>query len=453
MTFLVEQLLLSEMTFGFELEAYVNKKSIPLRDSTRKWENDLNLIPTDEIYFYINKPQLYKNLQKYFSEYFGQSISVVADSSLSNIGSFELKSPVFNLTPLNIQECIKFLINLKNTPFKIKTDSSCGFHTHISFPSITPNDIYWIECNLALDENMQNNLSSLLLTNGVKVNFINKKYADNNYLKLLNKAILNNSYETIASLLSDDKYRIIRNHPQGTLEWRGPRNFLKTNEITDIKNFFIKLYKFAKWISNTLKNNEINGIDKNTFLSLVNDFKPTYNYDFKKDKKNNKILSSIIKNPLSLLKMDFTTQEFIDILDILNKTLGNKSLSFFKQYEKYKINPSLLASILYFYPSYYKNIKNNNPLPLSELNSINKNLIAYIISCNKKYFSKKDIYNIIENDPIDYNSMLQVISKLSTDIETNLFNRNIFNILSKKYNIPINQIKLDSIEYEPLFYK
>lgn len=73
---------------------------------------------------------------------------------------------------------------------------------------------------------------------------------------------MNDNFQAIANELSEVKMRLIRNHPQGTLEWRGPRNFLNKPDIEVIKRFFMKLYKFAKWISDTLDKKEINGYDK-----------------------------------------------------------------------------------------------------------------------------------------------------------------------------------------------
>ena len=38
--------------------------------------------------------------------------------------------------------------------------------------------------------------------------------------------------------MSEEKMRLLRNHPQGTIEWRGPRNFLNKQNVNDIKTFF-----------------------------------------------------------------------------------------------------------------------------------------------------------------------------------------------------------------------
>mgnify|MGYP007012529043 CR=1 FL=1 len=42
-------------------------------------------------------------------------------------------------------------------------DSECGFHTHIAFNGITPDDAMWLELKLAMDEDERNEVTELAL--------------------------------------------------------------------------------------------------------------------------------------------------------------------------------------------------------------------------------------------------------------------------------------------------
>lgn len=454
MTTLLENLLMSEITFGFELEGYVSNEYIPLKDKTKKWDNDLNLLSTNQLYVYIDKPKLLKQLQSYFSKYFGTDITVSVDSSVDNYaGGFEMQSPVFNLTPLNIQECVKFLYNLPKSPYKIFTDDKCGFHTHISFPSITPEDVYWLECKLALDDKMQENLSYLLNTDGTKINFINKKYSNNEYLINLKKYIIENNFLEIASLLSDTKMRLIRNHPQGTLEWRGPRNFLNKNDLSLIIEFFKKLYSFAMWISKTLKSNEIMGYNKKEFLDLINHYHPQYSKVFKKDSKINSLALKVLNKPLSLLHMELTLTDTMDILGVIQEKLSPKKFkSFLINFATKKLPNNILACILFLYPKFYRYSIQHQELPYAELNEISGGfIIPKIIKENKKLLSISDIQKIILDSNLLYYETLNIIMLTSIALRKNILNKSFMNKIANKWDISLETVERDSISYQPIF--
>ena len=57
---------MSEFTFGFELEAYVDPYKIPLKNN-EKWEN-IKHFPTNKVITYIDKPSLFKNLEYFFKK-------------------------------------------------------------------------------------------------------------------------------------------------------------------------------------------------------------------------------------------------------------------------------------------------------------------------------------------------------------------------------------------------
>ena len=258
MSKLLETLLRSEFKFGFELEAYVHEDKLKHYNQSYEfddwassrvdddYENDTIHLDDDEPdEFYINYSELYSDLEKEFSQYFGEDIDVYEDSSLSE-GGFEFPTPPMNLTPLNIKKCIDFLDSLDKSQFKIYTNSSCGFHVHFSFPSISKEDMAWILCHVALDSKLQNELMFFTTSFGNEFDFFNH-YASTDFLQDIESAIKTHDWEELSVWLNNEKYRVLRLHPQGTIEWRGPRDFLETKNKQIIKEFFIKF-------SNSLNN-------------------------------------------------------------------------------------------------------------------------------------------------------------------------------------------------------
>lgn len=448
MNILLEQLLMSEFTFGFELEAYVDPYKIPLKNN-EKWEN-IKHFPTNKVITYIDKPSLFKNLEYFFkNNFFGinSNLTVEEDNSLKYNG-FEMQSPVFNLTPLNISQCIKFLSSLNKNEYKIYTDNSCGFHTHFAFPEITPEDIYWIECHLALDNQMKEILSSITTEDNITINFITEKYSSDEYLDDLKNAILNDNFEEIAYIMSEEKMRLLRNHPQGTIEWRGPRNFLNKQNVNDIKTFFMKIYTFAKWISEILDKKEINGYDKQTFLNLINEFHPQYKKTFKKSSKIEKIIDKIINKPSSLLYANFSLHDTIDIIDKLFKKLGaEKFNSFIMNFATREIPSKVLTGILMVDPTFFRYSIQHQSLPIKELNIINPFYIADIFEQNKKYISLNDIKDIIENGELTYLTIFPILSEISKKLHKNIFTKKILSAISLKYNVPYNEVVQDAQEF------
>ena len=142
MTKLLETLLSSEFTFGFELEAYVSNETLEkynleneksdnmsneeiwgLNDSKDKndenqeiWLDDSDDEPDYDI------DELYTNLEYDFSEFFGSGVKVIGDGSLG-VGGFEFPTPPMSLTPSNIKHCIDFLNTCLNK-WDIYTDES-----------------------------------------------------------------------------------------------------------------------------------------------------------------------------------------------------------------------------------------------------------------------------------------------------------------------------------------
>lgn len=221
----------SEFKFGFELEAYATLSK-------------------------IDKAQ--KNICDYWNV---SDESMDVDSSInpskrSGIG-FEFKSPVINVTPDNLKKLIKFLTLLQE--WKVETNKSCGFHIHFSFPNFSAEDAAWILVNIAGNNKYLETLYAFK-----NINFISKEYANNKTIGKIRHFIKQNILSEIIALLTDEKYSIVRLHPQGTIEWRGPRNFL--NDIDVIKDFVISLWSFVKMLNNCLSSTSVENITKKDFI-------------------------------------------------------------------------------------------------------------------------------------------------------------------------------------------
>lgn len=214
--------------------------------------------------------------------------------------AYEFNSPIMKFTPNNLTNIINFLSEGMKNNF-INTNETCGFHIHIGFPNkaLRSEDIFWVLSHLVLEDNGRifkeiqfhegielfttdrNEYASLDFLSDMQYAYdklfsqvkeiskeINKKEKDGNsyeedfYLeaKKVKKDIKQEVElwkegfkELIAKYYDDEKYSVFRQHPQGTLEWRGPRGFLDNKMISIMRSFFLKkLYPFVKWINNTL---------------------------------------------------------------------------------------------------------------------------------------------------------------------------------------------------------
>lgn len=173
--------------------------------------------------------------------------------------AFEFKSPIMNINNGNISKTIRFLCE-GMTKFNIKTNDSCGFHIHMGFPekSLTHIDRLWVLLNLINDAEMLKKISTFH-----NIHLFDGEYANFDLITNLTRIINNNdgtslNNKLVKSGIVSDKYVVLRQHPQGTLEWRGPRGFMNDGDPDEIKDFFIKcFFPFAKWIKDVLSKKEV----------------------------------------------------------------------------------------------------------------------------------------------------------------------------------------------------
>lgn len=216
--------LLSEFKFGFELEGF-------LKDAYRDNEGR-NRRP---------------NLRGVFATYFPEDGSdLKGDGSLRAASEydypFEWSSPVLDFTPRNIGRAMNLLKNLPK--HNIYTNKSCGFHVHLSFPKLKEQDAIWVLTQLSTNPEMFERITKF-----GNINFYSEHYATYSYIVNIAKLLVAKNWEGLRDIFTDEKYRVLRIHPQGTMEWRGPRAFLNEGKAEDVTKFFGLLREFVSWIA------------------------------------------------------------------------------------------------------------------------------------------------------------------------------------------------------------
>ena len=278
---LLKEALSGEFTFGFELEAVCRRPK----------GNDFRL-PSYDSYNENSSPVTggaVTDVKNDLDSYFGIG-TIENDSSLGTSNddewTFEYSSPKIPFNPANIKKLYKMLTDLDK--LDIYTNRSCGFHIHFSYPDITRNDIAWIVCCIAIDEKLKNDL--FILDAGTsEITLFDSEYASIDFLGRIKKSIEDENFSTLSILLSNEKKRVLRIHPQGTLEWRGPRGFLNANDPSIIKLMIQKIYNFVLKLSklsqvNPYKYDDLE-INKKELISNLNISSTKFNSDIEKIKK------------------------------------------------------------------------------------------------------------------------------------------------------------------------
>src|SRR6202167_952332 len=254
-----EAVTLREFKFGFEFECFMKTEDITNKD-------------------------LFDSLPIKFK--------ITSDESLESTSRIEkgveLVSEVLTLNPSNIIKSKQCIIRLlKQGCF---TNNTCGFHVHYSYNGMDYNEICWLLIVLST-----NNEYRKLFSEFKDINFINKKHTDDKFLDEIRNIIAyyteGNITHEIISILTNNKFRLLRIHPSGTLEWRGPRNFMNSKNFGIISDFFVRLYKVADLIDKISKTKSVT-VDNQVITknSLINYSKnnPEYGKKSQNNKPNNK---------------------------------------------------------------------------------------------------------------------------------------------------------------------
>ncbi len=249
----------SDFTFGFELEGVVNT-CVNTRDDLFTVLND-NFGGCGEMHY---------------------DGSIRYNRHNSEI-SFEYSSPVFNYTPANVEKVLKCLDKLPT--FGVSVNRSCGFHTHISFNGITQEDTIWFIFWLCASGKFEN-FRKLGKTNLYGARYAQFSFLDNIARDIRGYAKHGSYYSRFESILynicTNEKYRAIRIHPQGTIEWRGPRTFLNTPTHKKTLSFFKKLDEFIDCFIESMEVDSVvvDGItfEKKEILSRCKNFMATLTF-------------------------------------------------------------------------------------------------------------------------------------------------------------------------------
>ncbi len=283
-----EEYLASQFTFGFELEGWVKNseafsdfrdfaddyfKDIPgklktLRDPCKE---DMSIAGDTEECENCNGTGFYKTCDNCGGEgceecdFTGGEMCEECDGKgFRRIRNgeyiFEWGSPIFNLTMENIKLILNFLDKAFDLSFE--TNVTCSTHIHIGFPDKTQidKDMFWVLLNMIIEDEEKTIKDISKFKN---FNFISMRYASIDYFKRAKHILMQNGVDGLSNVMdfmyNDSKYRMLRIHPQGTLEWRGPRNYMNSQNRKIIREFFLtKLYPFIKKISKFLDTKEIN---------------------------------------------------------------------------------------------------------------------------------------------------------------------------------------------------
>lgn len=245
--------------------------------------------------------------------------------------TYEWKSPIFNFNMENIQHVIKFLYSCLEKSY-LRTNDSCGFHVHVGLPDklLLNENRLWILIKLALKDN-GNFVKKFFIykTNNYDIYFTDSTYADTNIIQNIQRKIKNvNTIEDIYLIMknaySDEKFTVLGQHPQGTLEWRGPRGFLDTGDTKIIKGFFLNmLYPLIKFFNDAMEETSlvINDVSiskkdfdlyvKKTLGYMVKIDRGKrlkdrrFNWDWQEANSNLKYINELLKSNKWLLKLNF----------------------------------------------------------------------------------------------------------------------------------------------------
>ena len=324
----------SDYTWGFELEGicttpesddhklpnYHSKvppegTALELKEKLDDLLNNANLISQTSIIREKKKKDIAGNI--------GSDGSVRPSHSKGG-WSFEYASGVMQFSIKGALEVLRILYE-ELPDLNIYTNDTCGFHTHASLPYLTKEDAVWLICCISCDKDIQKELT-LLEKDDVKIDFYDSHYAKKSFYDDIYEGLLDKNYEKVSDIVSgintfDDngKYRNIRLHPEkGTLEWRGPRNFLNDNNYNLIKEYIYKFYRVLQDYSRILNVKEWakgdiiitrEEIDKNVSM------RTSFDTNIEKHKKNSLgKLAEKIKTDSRIL-LGLRPQQFVDMMN------------------------------------------------------------------------------------------------------------------------------------------
>ena len=320
--------LLNDFSFGFELEGTF----------------DSNLISREELNYQMD-------------EFLGGKGNMQYDGSLRTSTSpqyrrfnecFEYSSPVINFTYANMNKVIKFLDKLPE--WNVRINTSCGFHTHISYKGINKSDISWI-CMYLVASGDYKKFLKLGRTNFYTTR---NEYASKDFLESAAEYFHDNNIHMMANeLITNRKYRCIHIHPQGTLEWRGPRTFLNVNKHSKNVAYAKKLVEFLLTINKALNTDTINGLSRkeidNRFSSKID----YLGFNVRNNTRLDNFIHRVLTSPTFLNHLsERSLQSYSSEIDSL-KTNDTFKKNLLESLEKNKVNITNENVIFNFFKPIY----------------------------------------------------------------------------------------------------
>lgn len=233
-----------------KLKEFLSNGGIITKEVLSKKFKELNetIIELDNVIINYNDTNwVFRDVDKVLTSFYGNGGDLKDDESIDTphdiCVSFEYASPPIKFSPLalkNLESCLQRLIDVG-----VKTNDSCGFHIHFSFPSMVTEDAVWMLCQLALNEEMKNTFKALDI-----VKLTNYAWADDEFLNNIKICLNKNNFKALEKYCyPTSKLNSFKIHEQGTIEWRGPRGFVGNSLETHA--FLSKLFKMVHWISLT----------------------------------------------------------------------------------------------------------------------------------------------------------------------------------------------------------
>ena len=268
-------MLRNSFKFGFELEAFASMGDYYDEEYCYDSCNYLNECDDERL------RDFYDNITYFFKRTYNLKGFTHYDGSVKNFedgyNGFEWSSPILDFNPTNLLKVKKLLLELNDN--NIFINKTCGFHTHFSYDGLNDGDASWIMLYIATNPKAYLAFTEFEYRRDLfteNIHFYNERYADKNYLDKIAEYFKSRNYGALIQYLCDDKYRVLRIHPQGTLEWRGPRDFLYSPN--GVESYIKRLYEVVDIIIKALNTKEIDGVTRTEFLENLKDIRFSY-YD------------------------------------------------------------------------------------------------------------------------------------------------------------------------------
>ena len=245
---LKEKMLSTEFFFGFELEAYTDDSP------TYKVKTTLKYVKAMDFWGEIHQDD---------------SIEPEDPTQIP----YEFVSVPIPFSVANIQKMQDFLMQGVNTGV-IQTNETCGFHIHLSWKYMTLESVIWALVSIAGNDQAYNTFTQMSTGGKHPLQFTSDSQANTNFLDkvrywLSSETDIEWLIHNIANEADNYKQSVLRIHPQGTLEWRGPRNFLTNGARIEMftKHFYKSVLTLIKAIeAPKIETNTIQPLTKQLFL-------------------------------------------------------------------------------------------------------------------------------------------------------------------------------------------